>query len=292
MKHVLYIFTLLVLILHPQTYGQDQTVQFWLKIHDTNGSSDTLTFGNDQRATYDVDNALGEYSSPPDPPGFFAKFISIPGRVNTWGTGIIPKDLRTLPLAYTPLHKDTFCVSMKNDNSDAFNATATLLWPSHAYLADRCDSMYLVDPSGSILPGRIDMFTQDSVQLPDVYNTNGPNPAAPAFKFFIFVYGVNPFAVGVNPEPSLVPTAFSLHQNYPNPFNPVTTIQIDIPKLSDVSLKVYNIIGQEVATLVNDRREPGRYNVRFDASELTSGIYFYKLVASDFVATKKLIIMK
>ena len=292
MIKVLTMFVLLVLIFHPHVYGQDQTVQFWLKIHDTNGASDTLTFGNDQSATYGVDNALGEFSSPPDPPGFYAKFISIPGRVNTWGIGLIPKDFRTLPLAYSPLHRDTFEILMKNDNNDASNATATVLWPSHNYLADRCDSMYLADLTGSILPNPINMFSQDSVQLPDVYNTNGVNPAAPSFKFFIFVYGVNPFAVGVNPELPGIPTSFALHQNYPNPFNPTTTIQFDIPKLSDVSLKVFNIIGQEVAMLVNDRREPGSYSVRFDASELTSGIYFYKLVASDFVATKKLIIIK
>jgi hypothetical protein len=89
-----------------------------------------------------------------------------------------------------------------------------------------------------------------------------------------------------------IPSTFALHQNYPNPFNPSTTISYDLPVRARVKLVIYNLLGQEVATLVNGEQEPGRYNVKFDASGLPSGIYFYRLEASKFVDVKKMILVK
>ena len=88
------------------------------------------------------------------------------------------------------------------------------------------------------------------------------------------------------------PKKFKLNQNYPNPFNPITTIQYSIPQRSVVSLKVYDILGNEVATLVNEAKNVGIYTVSFNASQLASGIYFYKLQAGSFVETKKMILLK
>jgi hypothetical protein len=90
-----------------------------------------------------------------------------------------------------------------------------------------------------------------------------------------------------------IPTEFSLAQNYPNPFNPVTTIKYSIPSWGEVvSLKVYDILGNEVATLVNEIQPAGNYEVKFNASNLSSGVYLYKLNVGSFVKTKKLILMK
>ena len=89
-----------------------------------------------------------------------------------------------------------------------------------------------------------------------------------------------------------LPTKFSLEQNFPNPFNPMTTIRYQIPELSFVTLKVYDVIGNEVATLINEEKTVGNYQVEFDASSLSSGIYFYRLQAGEFVETKKMILMK
>ncbi len=90
------------------------------------------------------------------------------------------------------------------------------------------------------------------------------------------------------------PEKFELSQNYPNPFNPSTTIEYSIPKNSvqNVQLKIYDVLGREVATLVNGKQEAGRYKVKFNANNLPSGIYFYTLRAGDFVATKKMILLK
>lgn len=98
----------------------------------------------------------------------------------------------------------------------------------------------------------------------------------------------------VNEEINILPEQFSLEQNYPNPFNPTTTIQFDIPKTALVTLKVCDVLGQEVATLVNEKREAGRYNFEFRTSdfEISSGMYFYRIQAGEFVQTKKLLLLK
>jgi hypothetical protein len=85
---------------------------------------------------------------------------------------------------------------------------------------------------------------------------------------------------------------YKLEQNYPNPFNPITTINYSIPSSSFVQLIVYNSIGQEIANLVNETIAAGNHNIEFDASNLPSGIYFYKLQAGSFVETKKMILLK
>ncbi|WP_290660959.1 T9SS type A sorting domain-containing protein [Ignavibacterium sp.] len=92
------------------------------------------------------------------------------------------------------------------------------------------------------------------------------------------------------------PNQFVLEQNYPNPFNPTTKIRYTIPdvgsELAQTVLKVYNILGNEVATLVNEYREAGSYEIDFDASALTSGVYFYKLTNGNFSDVKKMILMR
>jgi hypothetical protein len=88
------------------------------------------------------------------------------------------------------------------------------------------------------------------------------------------------------------PTSTALAQNYPNPFNPTTTIEYALPQAAMVSLKIYDILGREVQTLVNEPKSAGFYAATFDASRLSSGTYFYKLVAGSFVQTKKMVLVK
>ena len=89
-----------------------------------------------------------------------------------------------------------------------------------------------------------------------------------------------------------IPEKFTLHQNYPNPFNPTTIIKFDIPKNVKVSLKVYDILGKEVANLVNSDLNAGIYEYTFEGTGLTSGIYFYTLSTGDFKQTKKMLLVK
>jgi hypothetical protein len=86
--------------------------------------------------------------------------------------------------------------------------------------------------------------------------------------------------------------SFSLSQNYPNPFNPITTIKFDLPKTCEASLKIFNILGEEVSTLVSDRLSAGSYSYEWDASSLASGVYLYRLKAGEYVETRKMVIMR
>jgi M6 family metalloprotease-like protein len=96
---------------------------------------------------------------------------------------------------------------------------------------------------------------------------------------------------GAESNPAL-PQVYSLAQNYPNPFNPTTMIRYGLPIRSFVSLKVYNTVGQEIASLVNGEQDAGYHETMFDASRLSSGVYFYRLQAGDFASTKKLMLLK
>ncbi|MCB9250138.1 MAG: T9SS type A sorting domain-containing protein [Ignavibacteriales bacterium] len=98
-----------------------------------------------------------------------------------------------------------------------------------------------------------------------------------------------------------LPTDFRLEQNYPNPFNPTTTIKYTIPTNSfipsgvegyDVRMTIYDVLGREIKTLVNEVKTPGNYEITFDATNLPSGVYYYRLKSNDFVQTKKMLLLK
>lgn len=106
------------------------------------------------------------------------------------------------------------------------------------------------------------------------------------------VYKVWGFYTGLNNINLQIPSHFSLSQNYPNPFNPMTNIKFDIPKSVFVKLTVFDVLGREVQTLVNEQLSPGTYNYDFNASHLPSGIYYYKLESNEFIQTKKMVLIK
>ncbi|MBK8553800.1 MAG: PQQ-binding-like beta-propeller repeat protein [Ignavibacteria bacterium] len=103
--------------------------------------------------------------------------------------------------------------------------------------------------------------------------------------------------VGISNASSIVPEKFSLYQNYPNPFNPVTKIKFDVPRdargeTQDVKLVIFDVLGKEVMTLVNEKLSPGSYEADFEGSNFASGIYFYKIEAGSFVETKRMMLLK
>ena len=102
---------------------------------------------------------------------------------------------------------------------------------------------------------------------------------------------VPPIITGADEE-LFVPLAYRLQQNFPNPFNPSTKIQYSVPQTSPVQIKVFDVLGNEIETLVNEEKQAGKYEVEFNAANLPSGIYFYQLKAANFVETKKMILMK
>ncbi|MBS3915645.1 MAG: T9SS type A sorting domain-containing protein [Bacteroidetes bacterium] len=124
-----------------------------------------------------------------------------------------------------------------------------------------------------------------------VYTVEGTSSFVGITIFGNEIYGYEK-GVALNNNPSDTPSEYVLSDNYPNPFNPTTEIQYALPVDGNVSLKVFDIFGKEVVTLVDESKSAGYYTVEFDASKLSSGIYFYKLVAGTYVATKKLAVMK
>ena len=106
------------------------------------------------------------------------------------------------------------------------------------------------------------------------------------------VYSYYPYTSSVESKKNIIPEHFMLSQNYPNPFNPSTTIHYSIPEQSHVTIKVFDVRGRELATLVNGQQPKGNFEIEFDATELTSGVYFYKIQTGDFVDTKKMILLR
>jgi subtilisin-like proprotein convertase family protein len=98
--------------------------------------------------------------------------------------------------------------------------------------------------------------------------------------------------IGINPTSTEIPKEFSLYQNYPNPFNPVTKIKYSIPESSQAKLIIYDVNGKEIYTVVNEWLNAGIYESEFNASELSSGIYFYQLITNNFTETKKMVLIK
>ena len=98
--------------------------------------------------------------------------------------------------------------------------------------------------------------------------------------------------VGINETDPIRPESFELSQNYPNPFNPSTVIKYSVPKESPVIIKVFDLRGREVAILVNEVKQPGTYEITFDAKKYASGVYFYQMISGEFVQIKKMSLLK
>jgi hypothetical protein len=108
---------------------------------------------------------------------------------------------------------------------------------------------------------------------------------------FLFLYN-QLYSVEVPIDHEVIPTSFALHQNYPNPFNPVTTLRYDLPQESDVTLTIYDITGRMVQTLVNELQQAGMKKVIWNASDVSSGVYIYRIQAGNFTQTRKIILLK
>jgi bacillopeptidase F (M6 metalloprotease family) len=134
-------------------------------------------------------------------------------------------------------------------------------------------------------------YADSTVQIAFYFHSGGYNNST---GWYIDDINIMPYII-TGTENSIkhkIPKHFQLSQNYPNPFNPSTTIEFNLPKTCEVTLKVFNILGEEVATLVSDRLSAGSYSYEWDASNLASGIYLYRLAAEGYVETKKMMLMK
>jgi hypothetical protein len=158
------------------------------------------------------------------------------------------------------------------------------------------EEIFLTDSEGEI----IDHINFGS-QIADISNGRFPNGSGPFVPMFPTAGTENENTISEFQEEEIIPEGYYLSQNYPNPFNPVTTIEYSIPQYQglglsgfskDVKLVVYDVLGRQVAILVNEKIFPGNYIVEFNASSLPSGVYFYVLITNEFILTKKMMLLK
>lgn len=170
----------------------------------------------------------------------------------------------------------------RGDMVITYSTDRGLSWSAPEFATDRYDST-IAFKAGALLPNG-DYCVNYEVMSPGDINSTG----------FLRVYFRKRNSVISNLEEinSHIPNSFQLNQNYPNPFNPNTIIRWQSPVSSHQTLKVYDVLGNEVATLVDEFKEAGNYEINFNASGLVSGVYFYRLQAGSFVETKKMILMR
>ena len=150
---------------------------------------------------------------------------------------------------------------------------------------------------GNLLPGQsygglqIFTVTYDSASFPGYFNLRF-SVSSDGWSYWEIDTTIIVKPLDVEEEITEVPTEFLLSQNFPNPFNPSTKINWQMPARSQVTLKVYDVLGNEIVTLVNEEKEAGYHSIDFNASDLPSGVYFYKLTAGNFISTRKMLLLK
>jgi len=288
-KVVLISFLLtLAIYMGTQRVVAQSPVAIWIHASDEYFPSDSITmwFGNHKNATYEKMDTLTFpdlgfiREGHPDVPklssygSFSCVWYSIPGRVNLWDEGLWYYDFRPFPMNES--RKDTFRIKFHGDSS---SSDIIFRWPDTEYLANVCDSMKC-KVSGS---EPIDMFPTDSLIIPDA-GDNG--------IIYLIIYKWGKVTTGIETGNTLLPADIKLFQNYPNPFNPVTQINYTVAKAGRVSLKVYNILGEEVRIIVDDYQIAGEKSVVFDAHGLPGSVYFYRLTTADAIEIKKMTLIK
>jgi hypothetical protein len=242
--------------------------QAGINVKDNGNISQSLTFGQSLAATDSIDSELGEVPLPPPPFGFDVRF-HLPTGDESW-------------IDYRSSNLDTIEWLIKFQPGSG-GYPITFSWDTKNL---PIGSLYLKDIiTGSIV--NINMKTDSSFTLTNTgINELSINYIAPA---------VNPTAITVVKS---LPTVFSLSQNYPNPFNPSTVIRYGLPGASNVKIKIYNLLGQEVESLVNETQSAGYHEITWNASNKASGIYLYSIDATptdgkgNFRSAKKLILIK
>jgi hypothetical protein len=241
----------------------------WIRGEDNRRQNTTLWFGFDPAATCSVETALCEFEpaevcgAPSDIACFW---WYVPGCGSEYGHDLVGHDYRKL------LHQsqiDTFLLSFAGEFPFTFR------W-SRDSVMKVADSVVVSDAFG-LDHFRVRMDLEDSLIVGSRIHD-------------LLIISYRGGFSGTPGRENEAPVAFRLLQNYPNPFNPSTTISYTLPVQSAVTLKVFSLLGQELATLVHGLESPGTKSVRFDGSGLPSGVYFYRLQAGVYSATKMLVI--
>ena len=229
--------------------------------------SSTGWISNDEEFTNDLD--LGCLQGPSSPTFYFASEVLFDG-VSTYSAIEVDNGKLSLGNMDTPF----------TDDID-LDYTSFYTYPP----SPQVNASFTQNDSGYTFEG--------SYSVDSTYNVTGGGEETDHFDADVMI-SITPFQEPTTVKSAVgnLPKSFQLYANYPNPFNPSTMISYDLPKSADVNLKIYDILGRGVETLVNQKQSAGKYGVRFDASRLSSGVYFYRIVADNYVATRKMALLK
>jgi len=266
--------------------------RFWISLDDRGFGPVIMEFGNATDATYCVDdgsNGTTDYKEYIFPQICSLDMCPYWGGVRTRGQNICHDDLvfrdyRSIPT--DPVGRDTFKLNL--GDSDVPDSAFILRWQEDDELRLRCDSMFFtyVDPTDTS-HHKVDMFAQESLAIPG----STINLGAGFMYITIYKFGCN-IVDAVGDGIDNLPKQVELNQNYPNPFNPTTTISYDLPNNLYVNLAVFDVLGREVARLVDEVQGPGSKSVTFDGSGLSAGIYFYTLQTAGHFQTRKFALVR
>ena len=270
MKGLLIVF---FLVLSYDGYGQSSSLKTPITATDSSNHSTVIEFGVDPSATYCIDPSLGEFELPPGGctgSGLCIAFKDIHSDSTAClGEGLL-LDLRKY---YSAIQADTYRIVYNFQNYPV-----VFRWSSD--LGMSYDSVKFLDELGGVFIN-INMLAIDSMVM-----------ASPVVSsLLILAWGPKLTSTSVN-DSWQDPQMAYLYQNYPNPFNPTTVVNFSLSAQNHVELKVFNALGSELSTLVNEWREPGIYRVSWDATERTAGVYYIRLRTENFVETRKMVLLK
>lgn len=256
------------IVLPTQLQAQSEDYAFSLTFNVSDGTNDIdLTIGiDDNGVTGEYIEGLDQLAPPPPPDGAF-------------DARVISEDVSFFKKFFEN-NSDTKTILFNYAESNQGTTPITFTWDNTA--AAGYATFTISDTFGGAVVNNLDLTTFEGSFVPSEQN------AVLADGFLLTIAPINQTSI----DTDVLPTEYGLFQNYPNPFNPSTSISYQLPEMQMVTLEVYNMLGQKVATLVDAPQSAGNYRVNFDASNLTSGVYLYKLQAGSFTEIKKMMLLK
>lgn len=206
------------------------------------------------------------------------------------------------PRPYSLTHRDSFYIQYSNGNYFAYSAAKN---DTVSFAADQYTYQYYGEYIGTMATSYYDLFVYDAytnIFLPltltaehgmrNIYWPGGKTAFVLTQNGYLFAYKPGIISSAENESGTMIPNSIEVSQNYPNPFNPSTTIKYSINGEMFIRLNVFDVLGREVATLVNEEQLSGNYSIEFNAANLPSGVYFYRIETGNFVQTRKMLLLK